>query len=119
MDKKYAYYIVGAVLIVLIIFAIVSNNRPKESPVNSDQKTEEQINTNQNNQNTNEEQNKTLNGVLRISDDLKKGNLFLENETGKYYIYTSRDFSKYLDKQVEIVYLGSLDSFTLVDIQIK
>ena len=36
-----------------------------------------------------------------------------------FYIYTSRDFSALLDKQVKVSYSGTLDNFTLLDITEK
>jgi hypothetical protein len=58
-------------------------------------------------------------GVLKVSDNLKKGNLMLITEQRTIYLFTSRDFSNLLDKQVKVIYQGSLENFTLLDIAAK
>lgn len=58
----------------------------------------------------------TWEGMLKLSDDPKKGNLMLLTLDKKIYIRTSRDFSPLLDKVVSVTYEGTLDSFRLGDI---
>jgi hypothetical protein len=55
-------------------------------------------------------------GMLKISDEPKKGNLMLLTEDKKIYLKTNRDFSLLLDKVVSVTYEGTLDSFRLGDI---
>ena len=55
-------------------------------------------------------------GVLKTSDNSKKGNLMLATKERNIYIKTSRDFKALLDKNVRVSYTGSLDNFSLVDI---
>jgi len=58
-------------------------------------------------------------GELRISNDKSRGNLMLmlEDSDRIIYINTSRDYNSLMGKSVAVTYEGSLDSFTLIDIQ--
>ncbi|MCL5775041.1 MAG: hypothetical protein M1333_02400 [Patescibacteria group bacterium] len=58
-------------------------------------------------------------GVLKISDDSKRGNLMLIMQERKIYIFTSRDFTNLIEKNVAVTYEGTLDSFVLGDINEK
>ena len=60
-----------------------------------------------------------LTGTLKISDDLKRGNLMLATDERNIYVFTSRDYSALLDKPVIMEIDGSLDNFRLVDIKAK
>jgi hypothetical protein len=61
----------------------------------------------------------TLEGVLRASDNAKKGNLMLVTATNTVYISTNRDYSSLVGKQVKTTYDGTTDDFRLGDIVIK
>ncbi|MCL5667009.1 MAG: hypothetical protein M1383_04540 [Patescibacteria group bacterium] len=58
----------------------------------------------------------TWEGTLKISDNLKKGNLMLVMRDRTVYIQTSRDFSGLLDKEVYVTYDGDYNGFRLGDI---
>lgn len=62
-------------------------------------------------------ENLTVTGKLRTSDMPAKGNYLVEGQQGKMYIYTSRDFSSLLDKDVTLSANGNLTAFTLLDIK--
>ena len=61
----------------------------------------------------------TLEGTLKTSDNLKKGNLMISTGKRTIYLFTSRDFSSLLDKNVTVTYNGTLDNFTLDNIVAK
>src|SRR3989344_4755402 len=65
------------------------------------------------------EEGKTLRGVLRASNDKKRGNLMLELDDSDRVIYltSSRDFSSLYDQEVELTIDGDLNGFTLLDIK--
>src|SRR3989344_6802900 len=58
-----------------------------------------------------------LEGTLKISDDLKRGNLMLVASERIIYLFTSRDYSALLDKKVRLEIEGTLENFSLVDIK--
>ena len=60
-----------------------------------------------------------LQGTLKISDDLRRGNLMLVTSERAIYLFTSRDYSSLLDKQVTVEIEGTLENFRLVDIKAK
>ncbi|MEK7617518.1 MAG: hypothetical protein AAB410_00030 [Patescibacteria group bacterium] len=60
-----------------------------------------------------------LEGVLKISDDLKRGNLMLVQADHIVYLFTSRDYSQLFEKEVKVEIDGSLENFRLVDIKEK
>ncbi len=55
-------------------------------------------------------------GILKVSDNPKKGNLMLVMEKTTVYINTSRDYSDLIGRQVNVSYEGTVDSFQLGDI---
>ncbi|HEY4520614.1 MAG TPA: hypothetical protein VJJ72_02320 [Candidatus Paceibacterota bacterium] len=61
----------------------------------------------------------SLSGELKVSDNESKGNLLLVTSDSKIYLRTSRDFSPLIDKQVEVIILGTIESFSLVTIREK
>jgi len=58
-----------------------------------------------------------LEGVLWSSNDETKGNLMLVNNDTTIYIKTSRDFSDLTGKYVIASVDGTLDNFTLLNIE--
>ncbi len=58
----------------------------------------------------------TWEGVLKASDNLQKGNLMLQTSDRTIYLKTSRDFSALIGKYVAVIYLGTLNNFTLLNI---
>lgn len=58
----------------------------------------------------------TWEGVLKLSDNSKKGNLMLVMGKQVIYINTSRDYSSLLEKEVRVIYDGTLENFRLGDI---
>lgn len=61
----------------------------------------------------------TWEGVLEKSNDTKKGNLMLKTTERTTYIFTSRDYSNLIGKNVVVTYQGDIESFTLGDITEK
>lgn len=60
-----------------------------------------------------------MEGTLKASDNPKRGNLMLVTASSTIYIYTSRDFTALLDKEVKVSYDGTTDNFRLGDIIAK
>src|SRR3989344_9178579 len=58
-----------------------------------------------------------LEGQLKNSDDLNLGNLKLTSSLGEIYIKTSRDFSALIGFDVLMTIDGTLDKFTLLNIE--
>lgn len=61
----------------------------------------------------------TLEGVLKASNSPKKGNLMIETQGKTIYIFTSRDYSSLIGKQVVVTYDGTMEDFRLGDIMEK
>ncbi len=59
----------------------------------------------------------TLEGTLRVSNNSSKGNLMLMADESVIYITTSRDFSSLLGKNVVVSVDGTLENFTLLNIE--
>ena len=58
-----------------------------------------------------------LEGQLQNSDDLNRGNLKLISSLGEIYIRTARDFSSLVSFDVLMTIDGTLDKFTLLNIE--
>ncbi len=109
-------YIIGAVVLILLGVIIwktqKSNPLPKQeadAPLKSPAAPDKLAPADSNN----------LEGQLKISDDAKRGNLMLVMEDRTIYIFTARDYSPLLDKQVKLQIDGSPENFRLVDIKLK
>ena len=115
-DKKAA--------LVLAATALVAAGCGLQQPANdnSQQPTQEQSNStapNSDNSASTQTTNpagSTWQGALELSDNTASGNYTITVNDHKIYLKTSRDFSKLLDKQVNVSYSGSLTNFVLNDI---
>lgn len=58
-----------------------------------------------------------LEGRLENSDDIQRGNLKLVSSLGQIYIRTSRDFNALIGFDVLMTVDGTLDKFTLLNIE--
>lgn len=58
-----------------------------------------------------------LEGLLENSDDIGRGNLKLVSPVGQIYIRTARDFSTLIGFDVLVTIDGTLDKFTLLNIE--
>lgn len=61
----------------------------------------------------------SMTGTLKASDDTTKGNFVLVMPDHSIYIRTSRDYSELVGKEVTVSYTGTLENFTLMDIEPK
>ena len=117
--QKYWYYLlVGAVVALVIV--LIAARRPDSA--------EEQVEGEQTNTENSEEArpgdisngivqtsgNVSATGALRLSDDIRKGNLMIESTRGRIYIQTQRDFYPMLDKEVALQAEGALNSFAFL-----
>lgn len=104
--------IIGAVVIVLIAIAYFINSQPAIAPSNN--------NDNSAVTNTTSQTKATiLEGTLKQSDDMEKGNLLLVMPDKKIYLNTTRDFSALVGKAVLAKIDGTVDNFILLDISEK
>ena len=120
--KRYSptLIILGLVIILGIIQAVKnrdsSDNQPNEA---SDSQSNTPSGNNRENDTPVPSGEQKLQGSLKISDDLRRGNLMLVTSERAIYLFTSRDYSSLLDKQVTVEIEGTLENFRLVDIKAK
>ena len=120
MANKTSKYLPPAVVVLVILIIagvqLFKQNKPAsdESPAGEQQ------------QNGENDEKETLTGApgafegtLKISDNLKRGNLMLITPERAIYLFTSRDYSALLDKEVHLEIEGTLENFSLVDIRAK
>lgn len=112
--KKQTLYIIG-IIILLAIFFIFSNKKSENI-------------TSQNNSQINETASSSISslqkatdsgtweGLLKTSNNLKKGNLMLVTKDRTIYLKTNRNFSNLLEKTVLVNFEGNLDNFLLGNI---
>jgi hypothetical protein len=111
-NKNYIYLIIIAVVtITLIWFSRNNKNQISESELLLNEK-ENMVNVKEEEESLN-----TLEGSLLNSDNEAKGNLMVITKDDKIYIKTSRDFSNLIGKRVIVSIKGTIDNFTLVNIQ--
>jgi len=120
MQKNTQYIIGGIVILIIAGFFLF-----RTTPINDN------VSPPQDGQSADQPQDKTedepgentslriMEGIIKISDDLKKGNLMLVSPDRTTYIFTSRDYSNLLDKEVKLEIEGDLENFTLIDIIAK
>ncbi len=110
MEKKNRIYIIitGVVAITLIWLSQSNRNQIPEIqlPLDEDMMS-----------NSGPETVDTLEGVLWSSDDEAKGNLILVNQYATIYLKTSREFGNLVGKNVIVSVDGTLDNFTLLNIE--
>jgi|GEM_PF-2049121 len=117
--KQYAITLAIAAIIVVSLVFIKIRSQKAIAPEQYQNQSQQELPTPQEQdapQAELPENNNIWQGTLRISDNLKKGNLLLETSDRTIYIYTSRDYSNLLDKKVKVNYQGTLDNFVLGDI---
>ena len=111
-NKNKIYIIVTGVVAITLIWLSQSNNNKNKIPVPESSPKE-----NIENKTAKEEPTKTFEGTLWSSGDEGKGNLMLTNGDTVIYIRTSRDFSNLIGKYVIVSIDGTLESFTLLNIE--
>ena len=110
MEKKNRIYIIITGLVAITLIWLSQSNKNKLSDLQLP--LDEELTSNIADENVN-----TLEGVLWSSDDETKGNLMLVNNNTTIYIRTSRDFSGLTGKYVIASVDGTLDNFTLINIE--
>ena len=113
--QKYKSYIIVALAVVLVVVGFLIYKKQAQAPT---------INNNKNtpNQSTDAKPGQSgnyLEGTLRISNDNTRGNLMVElmNSDRIIYLRTSRDFSGLINQNVSVQIEGTIDRFSLIDIQ--
>lgn len=112
MEKKNRIYIIIIGVVAITLIWLSNNNRNQISELESLFRQEAE----QNNASIEEPLN-ALEGTLWLSDNETKGNLMLVNNVITIYIKTSRDFSNLIGKQVIASVDGTLNDFTLLNIE--
>ncbi|PIR95936.1 MAG: hypothetical protein COT92_03715 [Candidatus Doudnabacteria bacterium CG10_big_fil_rev_8_21_14_0_10_42_18] len=119
-------YILGGIIVVVIAALLIwrgGGTKQADRQENSaqNQQPENQNSSTQDTERTTEDDNtqNTYEGTLKISDDLKQGNLMLDTGQRIIYVFTSRDYSSLLGKSVALEIQGTLENFTLLDIKEK
>lgn len=117
------------IAVVIIVIALVAGIQYYKNRGSSDEKAAEQIQNGQSGTVENQGETESVpkagtledqfTGTLKISDNLKRGNLMLITEERTIYLFTSRDYSALLDKAVRVEVEGTLENFRLVDIAAK
>lgn len=113
MDKRFLNWAAAAVAVIVVIAGVVKFASNKAvAPSGKDNKAAE-------NNLPAEPAVNTLSGVLRKTDDIERGTLYLVTSDKKIYINTTRDYSFLAGKEVTVEIEGDLQSFKLVDIKAK
>jgi hypothetical protein len=109
-NMRWTVIILG-VVIVLAAVGYFTNLNPVQAPSNipDSANNSEQIKANAS----------SLEGILKRSDDVEKGNLLLVMPDKKIYLNTTRDFNQLTDKQVTVYIEGTVENFILLDIKEK
>ena len=115
-QNQTARIVISILVILLAAFLVYKINHKKEAPI--EEQKQNTIPT-QAELNIPKTQSAIWEGILKISDDSKRGNLMLIAQERKIYIFTSRDFTNLLNKNVTVTYQGNLDNFVLGDINEK
>lgn len=113
---KSSKYLPAAVVAAIIIIVAGVQYFKNLKPANETQNQNAQQEQNQKNGAAVPAAASGLEGVLKISDNLKRGNLMVVMSERVVYLFTSRDYSKLLNKEVKVVIDGTLENFRLVDI---
>ncbi|OGM97084.1 MAG: hypothetical protein A3B86_03035 [Candidatus Yanofskybacteria bacterium RIFCSPHIGHO2_02_FULL_38_22b] len=111
--KDKIYFSMLSVGVVLIVVGLVSkSDNNSDTTIMENKDLPGQINSV-----GNEIMANVLEGVLRNSDDLSRGNFKLVSQYSDIYIRTARDFSMLIGLEVLVKINGGLDKFELLDIQ--
>jgi len=110
MEKKNRIYIILTGIVAITLIWLSQSNKSREA--NMELPLGEELTNNVTAKNVN-----ILEGVLWSSNDETKGNLMLVNNDTTIYIKTSRDFSDLTGKYVIASVDGTLDNFTLLNIE--
>lgn len=120
--KSYATWAAAAVVIVIAGMAWLSQ-KGKDAPATTTgtQETRDQLPVPSKTPeiSTSQREPGLMEGVLKKSDNSKKGNYMLVMEGKTVYISTSRDFSALVGKTVSVTYEGTMEDFKLGSISEK
>ena len=119
--QKNTQYIIGGIVILIIAGFFLFRTTPINDNVSppQDGQSADQPQDKAEDESLGNTQLGMMEGVLKISDNLKKGNLMLVGSDRTTYVFTSRDYSSLLDKEVRLEIEGDLDNFILIDIVAK
>jgi uncharacterized protein with NAD-binding domain and iron-sulfur cluster len=124
MDKNQRYIVIAVAIIALIAGwqllkkpTEVTQENQIQNQENSSEETQEKTTPIKVVNST--EKNPVWTGVLKTSDNPKKGNLMLVTKDRTVYLKTSRDFSTLLNKEVNVSYEGDFTNFVLGNITLK
>ena len=110
-------YVIFTIALIIIIFALIKFSTNKKLGTPEKQTSLENQNPKLNPTKNNLEQ--TITGKLTVSDNKKRGNLMLITDKQTIYLSTGRDYSKFINTQVNLQIKGTPDNFSLIDIIAK
>jgi hypothetical protein len=124
MAKSKFMSVMGVILVILLVVVVQyfkgqSKNEPDSENNTNKQGTEQRGSFEAKTPESAPNGEGQLSGTLKISDDLKRGNLMLITSDRAIYLFTSRDYSTLFDKEVYVEIEGDFESFRLVDIVAK
>lgn len=95
------------------------NSNSSNSNSSSDSETQDSTSASDSDDTVVQEVPNGLEGQLKVSNDSNRGNLMLllKDSDRIIYLYSSRDYSSLIGKNVLVTIDGSLDDFRLVDIK--
>lgn len=113
--QKYKNYIIVILVVVLVVVGFLIYKKQAKAPTDNNNKTTPDQSIEQ----KPEQAGNYLEGTLRISNDNARGNLMVElmNSDRIIYLRTGRDFSGLLNTDVSVQIEGTIDRFSLIDIQ--
>lgn len=116
MNTKYLRWVVIIIIVLFLLFLLFwKDTSNKEVNAPSSNNSQNSGSGQDGTQNANE-----LIGVLKVSDDMEKGNMMLVPSEGNIiYLNTTRDFNALIGKEVKVTIDGNLKNFQLVDIVAK
>ncbi len=119
MNKFSKYLPAAVVVLIILVIAGIQMLKQKKPSNEGNNPPQSQEQTRTDDSKTSAETPGMLEGTLQISNDLKRGNLMLVTPERVIYLFTSRDYSTLLEKQVRLEIEGTLENFRLVDIVAK
>jgi hypothetical protein len=115
-NKAWVNFALGVVALVIIGAILIKLNKPKTTVEENSPAANQNISPEQKTKTTISAGASVWEGLLKASDNSQKGNLMLVTNGNTIYMYTSRDFSPLIGKEVVVTYEGDSGGFVLGDI---
>lgn len=120
MTKKLSSFLPSIVILaIILILGFIQYKGNSTKSKSNENKVENTSKQEFNETNLEKSASNNLQGILKISDNLKRGNLMLNTNEKTIYLFTSRDYSDLFDQEVNVEIEGTLDNFRLINIKSK